>query len=112
MLWFPAKTWIAKVHASVAQEDALSAARALQQAAETTAQAHKVLQEYREATISGAETSTTALQITAAAGAVAASVATGGAAAAAGAGLAGTAATVGVGAGAYGIIQEEATQGG
>ena len=112
VLWLPVKTWIAQVNACLGQGDVLSAARALQQAAEATAEAHKALQEYREATISGAEASTTALQITAAAGAVAATVATGGAAAAAGAGLTATAATVGVGAGAYGIIQEEATQGG
>jgi hypothetical protein len=112
LTWLPAKQWIAQVNALVARGDVLAAARALQQAASATAQAHGALQEYHENSLSGAETSTTALEITAAAGAVAATVATGGAAATAGAGLVGTATTIGLGAGAYGVIQEEAGQGG
>jgi hypothetical protein len=110
--WFPAEKWIATVEACVAQADVMAAAHALQQAADAASEAHQALQRYREATISGAELSTKALEITAAAGAVAASVATGGSAAAAGAGLLGSATAVGLGTGAYGVIQEEAGQAG
>ncbi len=67
---------------------------------------------YREGTIGGSERSITALKVTVAAGAVAATIATGGTATAAGAGVLGTAGAVAVGAGTYSEFSEMGTQGG
>lgn len=92
--------------------DVESAVQALVRAEDTFQHCHRRLYDYIEGTISGAETSVTALKVTAAAGAVAATVATGGAATTAGVGLLGTSAAVGAVGGAYGATQEAAGQAG
>ncbi len=86
--------------------------RNLEQAEAAYLRCHRRLVEYRDGTISGAETSVTLLHATAVVGGVAASVATGGVAAGAGLGLAGTSTAVGLVGGAYGATQELAGQAG
>jgi hypothetical protein len=72
-------------------------------------EADTALNEYLEGVLGGAEISTTGLKVAAAAGAIAATVLSGGLAGA-GASVLATSVAVGVGAGAYGAVQEVATQ--
>jgi Domain of unknown function (DUF4157) len=98
------------VDATLSRGDIELSIRGLQQADQFWRAAHRLLYDYIEGTISGAETTVTALEVTAAAGAVAATVVTGGVAAEAGLGLLGTSAAVGGVAGGYGATQEYAGQ--
>ena len=96
--------------------------QSLTRAEEAYVACHRLYYQYREGTISGAETAVIALKAVAVAGAVAATVATGGLAAGGAAptlgiaagtfklGLVGVSTTVGVAAGGYGMTQELAGQ--
>jgi hypothetical protein len=104
------RSMLQAVEAKLESGDIEASIRDLRRAEEYWRHANRLLENYVLGTISGAETSVTVLEVTAAAGAVAATVATGGAAASAGLGLLGTSAVAGGTAGAYGATQEYAGQ--
>lgn len=120
-LWNRSDQLLLAVQLEISNRNPLRAARALGALAEEFARAESVFNDYLATVIEGAEISTTGLQVAVVAGAIAATIATGGVAsgaavpmlgitASSGLGLLGTSVAVGVGAGTYGIAQEEGSQ--
>jgi hypothetical protein len=111
-VWSSTNSAFEKAHLALKEGSVDRAKENIKQAQESWQEARRTLSQYRQSTTSGAETSTTVLEGTAALGALAAIGVTGGAAASAGAGLLGTSAVVGSTAGLYGMAQEQAGQAG
>jgi hypothetical protein len=112
-VWKTSDRLVAEVRSNLEAGDVIRAARALQGLSDAYITAHRQVAGYREGVIGGAGRSTAALEVAAAAGAIAATIATGGAAAAAAPGAVLAPSLVAAAtAGSYGLMSEEATQGG
>jgi hypothetical protein len=108
--WLEPTEKVIEAKAALRNGDVATAKACLDAANAAAIDLERCVNDYVQGLIGGAGSTTSGLQVTAAAGAVAATVVTGGAAAAVEAGVLGTAVAAGVGAGVYGGAQEIGTQ--
>jgi hypothetical protein len=109
-IWDEAYRWLKLTHTFLDHLDIEHAVMCLQNAAEAWQRAQKEVTEYREGTVSGAETAVIGLKVVEAVGAIAATGATGGMAAEFELGALGAATVEGLTAGGYTALKEGAVQ--